>query len=333
MKGTICKYAVMGLAAVCLAACGNKSITEYHEGARDKVVDGVSLMVSIDDNLPFINSFAAPTMAGDTLIIVDFRSTDLLMTAYDIYSDSTLGRFGKYGNGPGEVGNPLIRIYNKYDNNFYFGNGNRGVMSTFFLPDAVSDSTYDAVDKMNMDFYQGIQSPYVIEKSTAICTSWSDVNSRDFRISKLNLDTGDVTLLDTVTSEDKMKMGIAVSEKNRRIYAFDRERDLICIYDLDGKLCKKIYGPEYDSDVEEYEYFFSSGVICGDKVAVTYTGRKQDTDRGQIILMDLDGRYLMTLQFDSTIHGLAYHDKTNRLYLTTTGEPQIGYIELDKLPD
>lgn len=56
-------------------------------------------------------------------------------------------------------------------------------------------------------------------------------------------------------------------------------------------------------------------------------------DRKLIIMTDLEGKYLRTLRFDATILGMAYHDKTRRLYLTTTGEPQIGYIELDKIPD
>ena len=326
-------YITSYITCLFLGACGSSGVTEYHEGARDKVVDGISLMVPIDDNLPYINSFAAPIMAGDTLIIGDFRTTDKLFTAYDIYNDSTIGQFGKYGYGPGEVGNALIQIYNKYDKNLYIGNGMRGKLSTFYLPEAVSDSTYAAVDRFDMDFFKGILYPNLIDESTALCTAWSDVSSRNSIISKLNLSTGDVTPVDSVASEEEMKVGIAVSQNKNLIFAADREHDLIRIFDLDCNLRSKIYGPEYDENVEENDYFFSSCVICGDMVATTYTGRKQNTDRGQIILMDLDGRYLMTLQFDSTIHGLAYHDKTDRLYLTTTGEPQIGYIELDKLPD
>lgn len=316
-----------------LGACGNKTVTEYHEGSRDNIVDGTSLIVSIDDNLPPIHSFAVPIMAGDTLIILDYRSTDLLCIAYDIYNDSTIGRFGKFGAGPGEMGNPLFRFYNKYNKNLYIGNGNRGKLSYIYLPEAVSDSTYDAVDRMPMDLYRGILSPHVIDESTALCTTYSDITARDSRISRLNLETGEITVIDSVASGERVMAGITVSEENNLIFSADKQHDVIRIFDFDGKLRRIIYGPEYDENIEENDYFFSVSEICGKQVASTYTGRKLEKERSVIILTDLDGKYLKTLRFDATIHGIQYHDKTGRLYLTTTGEPQIGYIELDKIPD
>lgn len=314
-----------------LGACGNKTVTEYHEGSRDNIVDGTSLIVSIDDKLPPIHSFAVPIMAGDTLVILDYRSTDLLCTAYDIYNDCTIGRFGKYGSGPGEMGNPLFRFYNKYDKNLYIGNGSRGKLSCLYLPDAVSDSTYGVVDRMPMDFYRGILSPHVVDVSTVLCTTYSDITARDSRLSRLNLDTGEITALDSVSRGERV--GITVSEKDDLIFMADKLHDAIRILDLEGNLRSIVYGPEYDENIEDNDYFFSVSEICGKQVASTYTGRKLEKERSVIILTDLNGKYLKTIRFDATIHGIQYHDKTGRLYLTTTGEPQIGYIELDKIPD
>lgn len=327
------RYVILALTALLLGACKNNAIMEYHEGNRDNVIDGTSLMVSIDDKLPPIHSFAVPIMAGDTLVIMDYRASDFLFTAYDIYNDSTIGKFGKYGSGPGEAGNPLFRFYNKYDKNLYIGNGMRGKLSSFYLPEAVSDSTYDAVDGITVNFFRGILSPNVIDESNVLCTTYSDIKARDSRISNFNIKTGDITVLDSVAPGDRAMTGIAVAEKENLIFSFDRQHDLIRILDLDGNLRRIIYGPEYDENVEKNDYFFSASEICGDKVAVTYTGRKLETERSVILLMDLEGKYLKTLRFDATIHGIQYHDKTGRLYMTTTGEPQIGYIELDKIPD
>lgn len=333
MNRTICKLAVASLMCLIVGACGSKAVTEYHEGSRDNVIDGNSLMVSIDDNLPMIHSFSVPILAGDTLIILDYRSTDFLFTAYDIYSDSTIGRFGKYGFGPGEAGNPLLSFYNKYNKNLYLGNGNRGKLSSFYLPEAVSDSTYDAVDRLTMDFYNGILSPYVIDESTVLCTSFTDITSRSSRLSKFNLDTGGITAVDSINPFEGTKVGLAVSEKDNLIFSGDKQHDLIRILSLDGKLRGLVYGPEYDENVEEYDYFFSKSEICGNQVASTYTGRNLEPERSIIIFTDLNGKYIRTLRFDATIHGMQYHNKTRRLYLTTVGEPQIGYIELDKIQD
>lgn len=333
MNRTICKLTITSLLCLLIGACGSKSVREYHEGSRDNVIDGTSLMVSIDDNLPPIHSFSDPVIAGDTLLILDYRSTGLVCTAYDIYNDTTIGRFGKYGAGPGEVGNMLFRFYNKYDKNLYVGNANRGELSSYYLPEAISDSTYDAVKRIPIDLLQGIHSPYVIDDSTAICTTFTDLSSRYSRLSRFNITTGEITDMDSINPFEGSKVGIAVSVKDDLIFSGDQQHDLIRILSLDGKLRGIVYGPEYDENVEEYDYFFSESEICGNKVASTYTGRNLEIERSVIILTDLDGKYIKTLRFDATIHGMQYHDKTGHLYLTTTGEPQIGYIELDKIPD
>lgn len=313
-----------------LGACGNKTVTEYHEGERNNVVDGTSLMVSIDDNLPPINSFSIPIMAGDTLIIQDYRSSDMVYTAYDVNNDRTIGRFGKYGAGPGEMGNPLFSFYNKYTNTLYVGNGTRGKLSSFHLPEALTDSTYDAVDILPMDFTIGILYPYALNESTVLCTTYSDLSSRDSNLSTFNLDTGEIAVVDSVALGKRI--GIAVSEKDNLIFSVDKLHDAIRILDLDGSVRRIVYGPDYDENVEENDYFFSESEICGDMVASIYTGRNSEKYRNKIILTDLEGNYIKTLHFDAVVQGIQYHDKTGRLYLTTTGEPQIGYIELDKIP-
>ena len=324
---------IISITVFFLAACGNTGVTEYHEGKRDNVIDGTSLMISIDDNLPPIHSLAAPIMAGDTLIIQDYRATDHMYTAYDIYNDSTIGRFGKIGGGPGEVGNPLFCFYNRYDRNLYVGNGMRGKISCLYLPEAVSDSTYDAVDRMPMDFTKGILYPHVINESTVMCTTYPNLSTRVSRISTLNLNTGEITVIDSLAPDDNIRAGIVVSEKDNLIFSADKQHDMIRLLDMDSNLRGIVYGPDYDENVEKDDYFFSDSEICGDIVASIYTGRNSENERNKIILTDLDGRYLKTLLFDATVWGMQYHDKTGRLYLTTKGEPQIGYIKLDKITD
>lgn len=333
MNRFIFKYLIVALTALFLGGCSNNDIKKYHEGKRDNVIDGTALMVSIDDRLPPIHSYSIPILAGDTLIIQDDRTTDLIFTAYDIYNDSTVGRFGRYGNGPGEIGNTLFSFYNKYNKNLYIGNGNRGKLSSFYLPEAISDSTYNATDRLQLDFSKGILYPYVIDKATILCTTYSDLSSRISRISKMNLNTGEITVIDSVSLGDNERAGIAISEKDNLIFSVDKQHDMIRILDLDCRLISNIYGPEYDETTKDNDYFFSESEICGNVVASIYTGREQKKDRMHIIITDLDGKYIKTLRFEDSVWGMQYHDKTNRLYLTTNGEPQIGYIELDKIPD
>lgn len=107
----------------------------------------------------------------------------------------------------------------------------------------------------------------------------------------------------------------------------------IRIHNLDGEVIKTIYGPEYKDNVNKKDSYFAEIQKCGNILAFIYTGPDADKRYDKIILIDLDGKYLKTLVFDATIWGLAYHEKTGCLYMTTKGDPQIGYIELDKIQD
>lgn len=252
----IYKCFIASVTGVLLSSCGDKNATEYHEKNRDNVIDGTSQMVSIDDNLPFIHSFAVPIMAGDTLIILDYKSSDLLYTAYDIYNDTTIGRFGKFGAGPGEISNPLFSFYDSYGKNIYIGNGNRGKLSYFHLPEAISDSTYEAIDRIPIDFTKGILYPHIFDESTVVCTTYPNLSTRVSKISKLDLNTGEISVIDSATTGENSRMAIAVSKKDNLIFAADKQRDMISILDLDGNVRKIIFGPEYDDNIKDNEFFF-----------------------------------------------------------------------------
>lgn len=329
------KSTVISMMTLLLGACGGNSVSEYHEEKRNNVTDGTSIIVSIDDKLPPIHSLAVPVMAGDTLVIQDFKSTDLMYTAYDIYKDKTIGRFGRFGNGPGEVANPLLLFYNKYNRTLYVGNSSRGKLVGFHLPEAVADTSYHAIDKLTMDFFKGILYPQVMDENTVLCTTYQDLTTRASKICRLDLNSGEISVIEDVDSAANVSRCIAVSEENKKIYSADKQRDLIRILSLDGEVIRTIYGPEYEDNINENDSYFAEVQVCGDKLAFVYTGPDSDSDKryDKIILTDLDGKYLKTLVFDETIWGMAYHDKTGRLYLTTKGEPQIGYIELDKISD
>lgn len=294
-------------------------------------------LVSIEDNLPDMHSATLLTMIGDTLLLQD-KKGELQFTAYDIYADTTLGRFGKFGNGPGEIANFGGIFYDSKSKILYGNEGNRSTISYFYLPEAISNPDYNIIDKFRIGFVESLfASAHHINDSTIICAAafpGSD-SPAETQLATFSLITKKSTPFDSVSYYDRARFALTLSLEKNRIYAADFNQDVISIYSLEGKLLRRIFGPDYTGRVMEKYSAFSKPHICGNHLIVRYSGHKPETANKTIskylIVTDLDGNYIKTLDLDFTVHTIAYHAKTNRLYLSTDGEPQFCYLNLDDL--
>ena len=306
-----------------------------YQESRDNHMNVMDKLVSIENKLPDMRAFTLLTMAGDTIIFHDNRA-DLQFTAYDIYADTTIGRFGKYGNGPGEIANFGAEFYDHKSKILYGRNGNRHMLMGFYLPDAVSDPHYNAFDKCKMNFFEcPFIGPNYLNDSTIFCSILIPEGTAESQLGMVNLNTQKITLLDSVTYYDNARFLTTIDTEKNRIYAADRKQDVISIYSLDGKLLRRIFGPDYTDKPDKRYRAFSRPEICKDKIIMRYSGYDALTPTKvvaeKLIVSDLNGNYIKTLDFDFTIHDIAYHAKTNRLYLATDGEPQFCYLNLSDL--
>lgn len=326
---------------ILVSACtgGKQDVTVRHEGERNNVIEVSEQIISITDHLPNMHTHTGFISDGDTMLLHDPEAADLQITAYDINSEKTVGRFGKFGNGPGEISNTGAHFYSKTHGKLYAINANRNKFISFTLSEAIADTNYNAIDEYDLSVRAGdniITNPYYINDSTVICNLFvpnmtGGPNSMTTRIANYNLITHATTIIDSIAPNEPVRGPIAVSEKHGKIFACDGYQDKIRLFSLNGKLLTYIYGPEYQEKIDRHRSYFSTPVWCNDKVAAIYNGTKSSIDRENIIIFDKDGNYIATLKFPFTIYDIAYHERTGRLYLSTYGEPQFGYIELDKV--
>ena len=315
-------------------SCGkeNKDMSVVHEGARDNIEDiATESIISIDDKLPIMHTCDI-ILTGDTILFDDHMNDELKFTAYDIYKDKVVGRFGKPGSGPGELANYGSIFYDGNTQNLYMNEANQGKVIGFYLPDAIDNTEYIPFVKFNMNF-NGPQNfymfPYYINDSTVICTTFvpnEDTHSISSHIGRLNLLEHTITTIDTLSTVDNIRYSISVSPKYDVIFAAGNNKDEIRIYDIDGNLMKTVYGPDYDERVVNRNKYFSQPIFCGDKILSIYAGGKE-TKGQEIIVMDRDGRYIKTLRFSIPLFDIEYHAKSDRLYLSTDAAPQFGYLE------
>lgn len=315
---------------------GSGSSLEEWCGKRDRIEE-VELC-SIEEKLPAIHSSSTLFMSGDTLIVHDFKSTDMQFFAYDIKEDKYIGQFGKFGEGPGEianVGNVMLDPNNKM---LYCLNGSKWQIEGFDIPAALSDPGYRSFFKTKLKEIDGI-SPIIItgkliNDSIAYCevrlpdADWREISSR---IGRLNLNDGSLMLIEESGNDKKSRNYLTLSLKNKLIVSTAWTHDRVRLFDLEGNLKKVIYGPDYtDSQKNPNKEYYSYVCIGRDGIYAAYMNddirRKQfATD---IIVMDLDGKYQKTLHVGKFITGIQYNETYNRIYISTTAYPQFGYIQL-----
>lgn len=291
-------------------------------------------IVSIDDGLPPLHSFTDLGIKGDTLLIHDHQATDRLFVAYDIEKGECIGSFGNYGDGPGEMAN-LGDVYLGPDGILYATNNNHMKLQGVVIDKALQDSTYKAFDKVRLDTSEGLLlflTPTYVNDTTVVCSLYkSGGDGYETHVGRFNPTTGTACVLDTLSGKNVGKSLIATDVAENLVVAVSSTHDRVRIFDLDGNLKKTVYGPDFKEESKKGVLYFSQPVIAEERIIANYHGKEiEDVGYGcDLIVMDLDGRYVKTLHNDSPISGMAYHKGTNRLYVCTYGDPQFGYIQLD----
>ena len=75
--------------------------------------------------------------------------------------------------------------------------------------------------------------------------------------------------------------------------------------------------------------------FCGDKIVTAYSGKHRQEKDGftasLLLVFDLEGNYLKTLDVGRPVVRLCYDDHNKRLLLSMNDEMQFGYLPLDEL--
>ena len=107
--------------------------------------------------------------------------------------------------------------------------------------------------------------------------------------------------------------------------------DLMSITDIEGNLKYNIYGPKWNSSSSNKEYHYGDVVVCNDMIMASYSGGKND-DEGraihQIIVYDLNGNYVKTLDIGLPFQNFCFNSKNDSLIFILNDEKQFAYIKL-----
>jgi hypothetical protein len=151
---------------------------------------------------------------------------------------------------------------------------------------------------------------------------------------KWNMNTGDI---------EKMKYEHPDIKKKRITFALNTEyniyvecyqyHDLMTICDIEGNLKYNIYGPGWNISSKNRILYYGNVVFCKNRIVASFSGKNANTpDRfaTKLLVFDLDGYYLKTLETGYLIPDYCYDAENNRIILNLDDEIlQFAYLDLN----
>lgn len=289
-----------------------------------------------------ISNFGKPYLLNDYLIISDYKSFDKLIHIFDKHTFTHLASVGEQGQGPSEIANMGSVISDEKRNSFYVIDHGHQLLYDYPIDSIFSHPDYLPKKKADMDASEfPIQIEYVND-TLSYALFVHVLNPGDYipMVGKWNLQTGTTRFMEYAGHPDitKKRVSLAVSAENNLYAEIYWYHDLITLCTLDGKLKYTLYGAKWDNRQSNKDGYYSHALFCKDKLIADYLGNarfKKNTTESvwptRLILFDLEGNYVKTLETGYAIRSFCYDNDNNRLIFAFDDEIQFGYLDLDPI--
>jgi hypothetical protein len=329
------------LLALLVCSCTVSTETEKYQRRRNNIVDVRDKIVEIKIEDPILSSLNRLHLMEDYLIIQDLQSFDKLIYLFDKNDFRYITCTGDRGQGPDEIANMGLITVDKARRSFYVTDNGKLKILSYHLDSVLSNPA--CAPEVRMELNETIFPGYyqLIDDSTAICEIIQPIGTSNYKPmpGKMNMNTGEITLMKYEHPEIKTsrKRSYVATSVEHGLYAEYYHRcDLMTLCTLDGDLICNIYGPGWKNDNRRTRYY-EKVVFCGDKIYAGYSGGRPFDDQmrsilpTRIIVFDLQGNYIHTLETGLHISDFCYDADNNRLLISQfngDNDIQFAYLPL-----
>ncbi len=241
--------AIFAAAGAALAGCSSGGDSVNVNQKRDKEVDVSEMIEEFDTEEAMIGRDARIALADGRMYITDHNSTDQLVAVYTLPEGEYLGRFADYGPGPYEIGIAhSVSLFTGADGR------RKGLMLDYAQMNVLKYDIDSALttEKYRPERMKSMDSKVLPEDYTYVndtvgfslkITMTQSGMGWTQEIARYNLLTGELT---DFAPEERVSRNLPHYDvdvgKNILVEA-DGRLDRIIIYDLEGKVKKRIKGP------------------------------------------------------------------------------------------
>jgi hypothetical protein len=277
---------------------------------------------------------------SDSLLIMQNIMTENMLYVYNINTKKKVGEYISYGSGPNE----LLRIKNMQliDSNLYLADNQRRLIYIYDVHDF--HTLTPPVPKHKLKIEDSFSSLAYTDNGY-VATIFNPDNKRlvflnskgekEYMAGEYPSYGEEISIIEKTES---FLSSILANPKDKRIYLFGMNTDLIEIYDFKGEFIKRLHGPEHFfpqlkevslgdgySKIgysEDSRFAYINPVIVEDEIYVAYSGNPQKRDEevatiNHILVFDKDGNPVRGYELSKPIVAFAVDSETKYIYATS----------------
>lgn len=326
-------------------SCSDISQTEIYQKERDNVVNVKDKVKEIKIEDVLIGGISRLRLMKDYLIILDVRSDDKLIHIFNKNNFDYILSTAPKGEGPNEITNIGHISIDEEHNKFYVSDHGKQKIFSYDLDSVLTDSLYTPTVKFRMNEMEFPSRYQYINDTLCIGLIIKPIGNADFTptVAKWNMATGDIRLMKYKHPEiEKKRIAFAASIEHNIYVECYNYHDLMTICSLDGKLKYNIYGPHWDNRKSNKISYYREPEFCDDKILVPYSGNDTFSKEingaiksnlpTKILIFDINGNYIQTLETGYGISDFCYDEKNKRLIMSLDDENlQFAYLDINGL--
>ncbi len=273
---------------------------------------------------------------GDRLYIVDTKPNNRILYVFDTDNGKYLGSALKPGPSPYEITDPGAFGVNADSGDALMFDYGQNRIVTFNVDSVITDSKYGIQTLRSLEM-SGFPDSYVyVNDSTGYGRLIIPDGKNSYRqtICRYNAITGEIKKFGTCKAiGEGNRSSVSVSPDGKMIVETCRTQDLIVMYDSDGNPIKEIRGDAFEPVADKTMSFYTGAVVTNRHILVSYAGKKVNEGfyGDHILVFDLEGNYLKTLNLGITIRKMAYSPSSDNLYISSPDSIQFGVLPLEKI--
>lgn len=331
------------LVLAALGSCG-PTPSEKRQTNRNSITDVQGCLREIKTDPLFFNNYSSLYLLNDYLLICDHKSYDDQIYLFHKNDFTFVASTAPKGEGPGEISNIGWIATDESQDRFYVTDHGKQKIYCYEVDSVLTNPNYRPEVTLHINETEFPLRYQYISDTLSIGTVMQPTGHYGFNLlsARWNMTTGEIRPMPDFHPEIKRKRyHIAVSVAYGLCVESYQRHDLLTLRTLSGALKYDIYGPHWEISTQKKIRYFEKVLFCKDKIVVLYSGKDAFTkdEHGdpvslypdKIMVFNLEGKYLKTLDVGSPIADFCYDETNNRLILHMTEERQFGYLELEGL--
>ena len=333
------------LVIVLCGSCMRNTKTVKIQKKRDNIIYVREKVKEIEIEDVIISRRSQVYLIDNYLIINDqYFPFDKCIHLFDKNDFSYVTSTGDRGPGPNELTIVGEIGVNEADRIFYVSDHGKVRIFKFDLDSVLADPNYYPKESIKLDNTQFPSDYQYINDTLSIGLFILPISNSDYRpsVAKWNMKTGKITLLNKYDHPEieRKRVRFAVSMEHGIFVECYWHHDLMTICDLDGNLKYYIYGRKWDNTTQNRINFYNSVTFCKDKIVALYSDGENNFIREKngvaranyptkLIVFDLNGDYIKTLETGYQIINFCYDKDNHRIIMVLDDEIQFAYLSLE----